>query len=173
RRSPRACGAARERAHSRAPPVALPPAGASRSHAPAGRPPGSRGRDRRRRRLPRRPGAEARRSTAAAGARAGQGVGARRDRRLSRMDEAPRTLDELLREAGARIERFSPVAALDATAAGALIVDIRSEVARKRDGVVPGAIHVPRTVLEWRFEPGGQWRNPYAGGLERRLIVLC
>jgi rhodanese-related sulfurtransferase len=89
------------------------------------------------------------------------------------VDEAPRTLDELLDEAAARIDRLSPAAALDAASAGALIVDIRSEAARARDGVVPGALHVPRTVLEWRLEPGGRWRNPCVGGLECRLIVLC
>jgi rhodanese-related sulfurtransferase len=89
------------------------------------------------------------------------------------VDEAPRTLDELLDEAAARIDRLSPAAALDAASAGALIVDIRSEVARERDGVVPGALHLPRTVLEWRLEPDGRWRNPHVGGLERRLIILC
>ena len=89
------------------------------------------------------------------------------------MDEAPRTLDELLREAAGRIERLSPVDALEAAQAGALLVDIRSELARGRDGVLPGAIHVPRTVLEWRFEPEGSWRNPHVGDLERQVIVLC
>ena len=54
-----------------------------------------------------------------------------------------------------------------------MLVDIRSELARERDGVVPGAIHVPRTVLEWRFEPEGSWRNPQVTDLERQVIVLC
>jgi rhodanese-related sulfurtransferase len=89
------------------------------------------------------------------------------------VDEAPRTLDELLREAAGRIERLSHVEALEAARAGALLVDIRSELARERDGVVPGAIHVPRTVLEWRLEPEGSWRNPHVGHLGRQVIVLC
>lgn len=38
---------------------------------------------------------------------------------------------------------------------------------------MPGSIHVPRTVLEWRLEPDGAWRNPHVGGVERRLVVLC
>jgi rhodanese-related sulfurtransferase len=54
-----------------------------------------------------------------------------------------------------------------------MIVDIRSDAARGRDGVVPGALHVPRTVLEWRFAPDSNWRNPDVGGVERRVIVLC
>ena len=56
---------------------------------------------------------------------------------------------------------------------GALLVDVRSDSDRARDGVVPGSLHVPRTVLEWRFEPGGAWRNPHVCGPEGRVIVLC
>jgi rhodanese-related sulfurtransferase len=83
------------------------------------------------------------------------------------------TLGELFDGARARIERLEPPEASAAAAAGALIVDIRSESSRERAGVVPGSLHVPRTVLEWRFEPGGRWRNPHVGDLERRVIVLC
>ncbi len=83
-----------------------------------------------------------------------------------------RTLDELLGEARARIERLTPVEALAATSDGALIVDIRSDDAR-RGGVIPGSLHIPRTVLEWRIAPDSLWRNPYVGGLDQRLLVLC
>jgi rhodanese-related sulfurtransferase len=89
------------------------------------------------------------------------------------VDEEPQTLEALLHEAAARIKRLSPSDALEEATAGALIVDIRSEVARQREGVVPGAIHVPRTVFEWRFEPGGRWRNPHVGDLDRQVIVIC
>jgi rhodanese-related sulfurtransferase len=81
------------------------------------------------------------------------------------------TLAELLAAAERSIERLTPEQAAAAVADGALLVDIRSEVARRRDGIVPGSLHVPRTVLEWRLEPGGAWRNPYAD--DRRIIVLC
>ena len=89
------------------------------------------------------------------------------------MSEGRRTLDELLAEARAKIDRLTPAEALAATGGGGLIVDIRSTGARERDGIVPGSIHVPRTVLEWRLEPGGPWRNPLIGGLDRQLVVLC
>jgi rhodanese-related sulfurtransferase len=52
-------------------------------------------------------------------------------------------------------------------------VDIRSDAQRARDGVVPGSLHLPLTVLEWRVDPTSPWRNPHVGGLERRLVVLC
>ena len=71
------------------------------------------------------------------------------------------------------IIRLEPAEAFAAAANGALIVDIRSLDARQRDGVVPGALHVPRTVLEWRVAPDSEFRNPHVGGLDRRLVLLC
>jgi rhodanese-related sulfurtransferase len=88
-------------------------------------------------------------------------------------NQGKRTLDELLEEASARIERLEPRVALEAVRSGALLVDIRSDVDRERDGIVPGSLHIPRTVLEWRFagEPG--WRNPHIGDAERQVVLLC
>jgi rhodanese-related sulfurtransferase len=84
-----------------------------------------------------------------------------------------RTLAGLLEEAAARIERLEPADAFAAAESGSLIVDIRSDASRARDGVVPGALHVPRTVLEWRFAPDSATRSPHACGPEGRVIVLC
>jgi rhodanese-related sulfurtransferase len=87
--------------------------------------------------------------------------------------EPRRTLDELLEAASARIERLEPVQVLSELEQGACLVDLRSEAARQRDGVVPGALHVPRTVLEWRLAPESPWRNPHVGGVETRIVLLC
>jgi len=83
-----------------------------------------------------------------------------------------RTLDELLEAAAGRIVRLEPAAAHAAIAGGALLVDIRSDSDRERDGIVPGSLHIPRTVLEWRLAPDSQWRNPHVSP-ERRLVLLC
>jgi rhodanese-related sulfurtransferase len=77
------------------------------------------------------------------------------------------TLDELIDAAAARIRRYTPV---EAAAADAVLVDIRSQDARERDGAIPGAHHVPRTVLEWRLASDA-WRNEELDG--RRLILVC
>ncbi len=84
-----------------------------------------------------------------------------------------RTLEQLLEEARARIERLDPAAALAALEDGALLVDIRSDPDRERDGIVPGSLHVPRTVLEWRVAPESPWRSPHACGLDERIVLLC
>ena len=70
--------------------------------------------------------------------------------------------------------RFAPEAAWALSLAGeALIVDLRSSDERRRDGIVPGSLHVPRTVLEWRVDQESGWSNPELDGRERRLILLC
>ena len=84
-----------------------------------------------------------------------------------------RTLADLLAEAEARIERLMPHEAARAVDDGALLIDIRAQEDRVRDGVVPGALHIPRTVLEWRLDPRGAWRSPHVDGPGRRVVLLC
>ena len=86
-----------------------------------------------------------------------------------------KTIDELLTEARARLERLQPEAALAAQHEGAIIVDTRSHDERRRDGVIPGSLHIPLSVLLWRLDPDGDpaFRNPYAGGLDTRLVLVA
>ena len=84
------------------------------------------------------------------------------------------TIDDLLAAARARLVRLEPRAALDAVAGGALLVDIRSESQRARDGVIPHARFVPRNVLEWRLDPASGFSDPaLAGVLDRHVILFC
>jgi rhodanese-related sulfurtransferase len=69
-----------------------------------------------------------------------------------------------------RVEPRDVGAELDA---GALLIDIRSESQRERDGVVADAIFIPRNVLEWRCDPACDHRDPRVAGSDRRLIVMC
>ncbi len=73
-----------------------------------------------------------------------------------------------------RIDRLEPVDAWAAACAGeALVVDIRADDDRRRDGIVPGSLHVPRTVLEWRADPGSGWSNRHLARSDRRVVLLC
>jgi len=83
------------------------------------------------------------------------------------------TLDQLLEAARARITRHEPAAAFAAVESGALLIDIRSDRERERDGIIPGSLHIPRTVLEWRLEPTSNWRNPHVGDLDQQVILIC
>ena len=83
------------------------------------------------------------------------------------------SLDRLVNEAAERITRLDAPAACSAARAGGVIIDIRSQDARERHGVIPGSVHIPRTVLEWRVALDSPWRNPHLGGLEQQLILVC
>ncbi len=96
-----------------------------------------------------------------------------RDRSLDHR-AARRTVDDLLAAARRRIEpRRTPAQAHAALSEGALIIDLRSNDDRRQRGVVPGSIHIPRSVLEWRVDPDCEFRNPAACDLEREVILMC
>ena len=84
------------------------------------------------------------------------------------------TIDELLARARRRLDRVTVGEALDAVRDGAVLVDIRSEVQRERDGLIPGAIFHPRNVLEWRCDASSGYDDPrLSGDLGRRIILVC
>jgi rhodanese-related sulfurtransferase len=82
-------------------------------------------------------------------------------------------IDELLERARARLRRVDPAGARAAIDAGAVLVDIRAESQRRRDGVVPGSVFIARNVLEWRCDPSSEHRDPRIDGRERQLIIMC
>ncbi len=83
------------------------------------------------------------------------------------------TIEELLAQARASLDRVEPREAAHAIGGGALLLDIRSESQRAADGVVPEAIWFPRNVLEWRCDPSSAAHDERVGGLERHVIVMC
>ena len=85
----------------------------------------------------------------------------------------PRTIDDLLAEARARIVRVTPHEASARVAGGALLVDIRPAAQRAREGEVPGSLIVERNVLEWRFDPASDARLPEATGYDVDVIIIC
>ena len=84
-----------------------------------------------------------------------------------------KTVDDLLAQARAGLARVDPTQARDAMRDGAVLVDIRAESQRERDGVVPGSVFVARNVLEWRCDPGGSHRDARVADPGRPVIVMC
>ena len=72
-----------------------------------------------------------------------------------------------------RLRRLGPAEAFDAVRGGALLVDIRPQAQRAVEGLVPGALHVERNVLEWRFDPASVARLPQATGYDQHVIIMC
>jgi rhodanese-related sulfurtransferase len=83
------------------------------------------------------------------------------------------TVEDLLVRARAGLDRVDPAEAAAEVGSGALLIDIRSELQREQDGVVPGALYFPRNVLEWRCDPASEHRDARVGGLDRRVILMC
>ena len=86
----------------------------------------------------------------------------------------PRTsIERLLKSARARLVRLGPEEARGALESGALVVDIRSDDQRARDGLIPGAAVVPRNELEWRLDPDCDYRDPGLSRPEAQVVVVC
>jgi rhodanese-related sulfurtransferase len=85
----------------------------------------------------------------------------------------PVTAEDLLAEARSGLERLDPPAAAAALESGAVLVDIRSELQRERDGVVPGSVFFPRNVLEWRCDPASPARDERVCDPALQLILMC
>ena len=85
----------------------------------------------------------------------------------------PKTVDELLAEARATLERVTVQQAHDELAGGALLVDVRTSEQRIEHGEIPGAIPIGLNVLEWRLDPSSEWRIPPATDHGVRVIVFC
>jgi rhodanese-related sulfurtransferase len=83
------------------------------------------------------------------------------------------TVDDLLAQARAVLVRLTPVEALAAVRAGAIMVDIRPAEQRDRDGHLPGARVIARNVLEWRLDPKSEHRDPDVARADRQVIVVC
>jgi rhodanese-related sulfurtransferase len=83
-----------------------------------------------------------------------------------------RTIDQVLADARARLDRVGPAQASRAAREGAVLVDIRPAAQRSAEGEIPGALIVERNVLEWRFDPASDTRLPQAS-YDLQVIVVC
>jgi rhodanese-related sulfurtransferase len=88
------------------------------------------------------------------------------------------TLDALLTASRAGVRRLGPHEMIEAAVRGALVVDTRTDVQRRRQGelprdLLPGVVVVDRTVLEWRLDPVGEHHIPEAKAEDLEVVVVC
>jgi rhodanese-related sulfurtransferase len=85
------------------------------------------------------------------------------------------SIHDLLYAARSTIGRCTPAELREWLAGDAppTVIDTRSSTDRQRFGVIAGAIHVPRTVLEWHLDPANGYRHPAITSLDQPLVVVC
>ncbi len=85
----------------------------------------------------------------------------------------PVTLQQLIAQAEAAVPRIDPAAARQRMAAGdVLVVDVRDASEVAASGRVPGAINVPRGLLEFKIDPSSPAFDPQLRP-DRAVIVYC
>jgi rhodanese-related sulfurtransferase len=82
-------------------------------------------------------------------------------------------IDRVLDDARARLRRLRADELPAALARGAILVDIRPQAQRDREGGVPAALTIERNVLEWRCDPTSDARLPQAVDDDVEWVVLC
>jgi rhodanese-related sulfurtransferase len=82
-------------------------------------------------------------------------------------------IDDVLAAARARLRRLDARQVPVALRRGAVLVDIRPQAQREREGSVPAALVIDRNVLEWRCDPTSDARLPQAVDDDVEWVVLC
>lgn len=82
-------------------------------------------------------------------------------------------VEDVLAAARRGLTRLTPEQALAAQQQGALLIDTRTNVQRREQGELPGAIVIDRTVLEWRLDPTSPVRIPEITSPDVQIVVVC
>jgi rhodanese-related sulfurtransferase len=85
-------------------------------------------------------------------------------------------IEQVLETARDRLRRLSAEEVPAALSRGALLVDIRPQAQRTREGELPENLRplvIERNVLEWRCDPTSDARLPQAVNDDVEWVVLC
>lgn len=82
------------------------------------------------------------------------------------------TIAEMVARAKAQVENLTPEHVEQERSEGAVLVDLREPAELQADGVIEGAIHAPRGMLEFYADPSSPYHRD---GLDptRRTILYC
>ena len=87
--------------------------------------------------------------------------------------EHPATVHDLLEEARRGLQRLDAQATQDAMGGGAIVIDTRTEEARRLHGWIPGAVHYPLSVLEWRLCPSAAEHHDGIARHDDHIVIVC
>lgn len=85
-----------------------------------------------------------------------------------------RTVHDITAAARLRLDRLTPETLADiADDDSVVIVDLRIPEDRRRHGVIPGSVPIPRSVLEWRADPTSGYPHDRLGDLDAVVVMVC
>jgi rhodanese-related sulfurtransferase len=82
------------------------------------------------------------------------------------------TAADLVADAKAQVENLTPAEVADELANGAVVVDLREPAELASDGMIQGAIHAPRGMLEFWADPASPYHRPELDP-GRRTVLYC
>ena len=83
-----------------------------------------------------------------------------------------KSASELVTEAKGRVQNLSPDEVEKEVAEGAVLVDLREAEELEASGRIPGSVHVPRGMLEFRADPSSPYHQDPLDP-SKRVIVHC
>ena len=84
------------------------------------------------------------------------------------------SVDKLVAKANEIVETLSPQEALKQQGEGkAILVDIRDVRELGREGKVEGAVHAPRGMLEFWFDPSCTYHREVFNQPEQKFVLFC
>ncbi|MBA2444882.1 MAG: rhodanese-like domain-containing protein [Nocardioidaceae bacterium] len=84
----------------------------------------------------------------------------------------PNTVVDLVARAKAQVENLTPDQVARERAEGAVLVDLREPAELQNDGIIEGAIHAPRGMLEFYADPNSPYHKD-ALDPSSRTILYC
>ncbi len=78
----------------------------------------------------------------------------------------------MVAEAKTQVENLTPQQVAEEAENGAVIIDVRDDGERQKEGSVPGSVHVSRGMLEFRADPSSPYHNA-ALEPDKRVILHC
>jgi rhodanese-related sulfurtransferase len=82
------------------------------------------------------------------------------------------TAADLVAKAKAEVENLTPAQVADERDNGAVVVDLREPAELAADGMIEGAIHAPRGMLEFWADPTSPYYRPELDPA-RRTVLYC
>lgn len=83
-----------------------------------------------------------------------------------------RTAKDMVAEARGRIENLDPAQVAQEMEQGAVVVDLRDDREILENGRIPGAVHIPRGMLEFRADPTSPYHDDSLEP-DKRVILHC